>query len=167
MAHDLNQCGFIGRLGADPESRFMTSGEEVSNFRIACGWKTKDKEGVEWVPVVAYGKLAEICNAHLRKGSKVFIQGRFRTRQWEKNGEKRYSTEIHADLMQMLGSKATDDAGTATPPAARPVQAANQTRPAAKSSLDNFDDFEVEPCQTRQKNRQRSSACPRCWRALA
>lgn len=141
MAHDLNQCSFIGRLGADPESRFMSSGEEVSNFRIACGWKTKDKEGTEWVPVVAYGKLAEICNAHLRKGSQVFIQGRFRTRKWQdKDGKDRYQTEIHCDLMQMVGGKAVIDSD-APAPAARPVQAANQARPATKTgNFDHFDD---------------------------
>ncbi|USE79525.1 single-stranded DNA-binding protein [Cupriavidus gilardii] len=106
MANDLNQCNFIGRLGADPESRAMPSGESVSNFRIAVGWKSKDKEGTEWVPVVAFGKLAEICNQYLAKGSQVFISGRFRTRKWQdKDGQDRYSTEIVAETMQMLGSR--------------------------------------------------------------
>lgn len=106
MANDLNQCNFIGRLAADPESRFMPSGEAVANFRIAVGWKSKDKEGAEWVPVVAFGKLGEICNQYLAKGSQVFISGRFRTRKWQdQSGNDRYSTEIVADQMQMLGSK--------------------------------------------------------------
>jgi single-strand DNA-binding protein len=106
MANDLNQCNFIGRLGADPESRYMPSGDAVCNFRIACGWKGKDSEGAEWVPVVTFGKLAEICQEYLLKGSQVFISGRFKTRKWEdKEGNTRYSTEIVADRMQMLGSK--------------------------------------------------------------
>lgn len=139
MAHDLNQCSFIGRLGVDPEKRFTTGGEqtEVSTFRIASGWKTKQSEGTEWVNIVAYGKLAEICNEYLRKGSQVFIQGRMRTRKWQdKSGQDRYTTEIHADFMQMLGSKSDGQeraASSSAAPAARPA-------PAAPSSFDNFDD---------------------------
>lgn len=69
MSKDLNQCNFIGRLGADPESRALPSGDAVCNFRIACGWKTKDKEGTEWVPAVAFGKLGEICERYLRRAA--------------------------------------------------------------------------------------------------
>lgn len=125
MANDLNQCNFIGRLGADPEQRFMPSGDAVSNFRIAVGWKSKDKEGAEWVSIVAFGKLAEICNEYLVKGAQVFISGKFRTREWEKDGVKRYSTEIVADQMQMLGGKGGDGRESA-PRQQRPTQTRQQ-----------------------------------------
>lgn len=109
MANDLNQCNFIGRLGKDPDARFMPSGEAVSNFNIACDWKGKDSEGVEWVRISAFGKLAEICNEYLKKGSQVFISGKFKTRKFtDKDGQERYSTEIVADRMQMLGGKQDD-----------------------------------------------------------
>ena len=110
MANDLNQCNFIGRLGADPDSRYLSNGDAVCNFRIAVGWKGKDKEGAEWVPCTAYGKLAEICGEYLRKGSQVFVSGRFITRKWQdKDGNDRYTSEINLDRMQMLGSKAGSD----------------------------------------------------------
>ena len=103
MANDLNQCTFIGRLGADPETRYTAGGDAVCSIRIACGWKGKTSEGTEWIPVTAFGKLAEIMQQYLTKGSQVYISGRFKTDEYEKNGEKRYSTKIIADKMQMLG----------------------------------------------------------------
>lgn len=110
MANDLNRCEFIGRLGKDPETRFMPNGDAVCNFSIAVGWKSKEKEGTEWVRFNAYGKLAEICGKYLTKGSQVYISGRFKTRAWDdKDGNKRYSTEIEADQMQMLGGKPDGD----------------------------------------------------------
>ena len=105
MANDLNQCQFIGRLGQDPDIKYMPSGDPVANMSLACGWKGKDKEGTEWVRVVAFGKLAEIIGKYLKKGSQVYISGSMRTRSWEKDGQKHYSTEIVADKMQMLGGK--------------------------------------------------------------
>ena len=108
MANDLNQCNFIGRLGADPETRYAASGDPVCSFRIAVGWKTKEKEGAEWVSITAFGKLAEICGQYLTKGSQVFVSGRMRTDEYEKDGIKRYSTKIVADRMQMLGGKSDD-----------------------------------------------------------
>lgn len=104
MANDLNQCTLIGRLAADPDTRYMPNGEPVCNFRIGVGWKSRDKEGTEWVNIVAFTKLAEICGEYLAKGSQVMVTGRMRTREWEKDGVKRYTTEIVADQMQMLGS---------------------------------------------------------------
>jgi len=126
MANDLNQCNFIGRLGADPDSRYLSNGDAVCNFRIAVGWKGKDKEGAEWVPCTAYGKLAEICGEYLRKGSQVFVSGRFITRKWQdKDGNDRYTSEINLDRMQMLGSKAGSDtdrpAAPSREPASRPA----------------------------------------------
>ena len=104
MANDLNSCSFIGRLGQDPETR-QVGDTSVTNFTIAVGWKTKNKEGTEWVRCNAWGKLGEICQQYLRKGSQVLIQGAMQTREYEKDGSKRYSTEIRVDNMQMLGSK--------------------------------------------------------------
>lgn len=105
MANDLNQCNFIGRCGADPETRYSQGGTAITNIRIACGWKGKDKEGTEWIPVVFFGKLAEIAGEYLRKGSQVYVSGRFTTEQWEKDGQKRYTSKVIADRMQMLGGK--------------------------------------------------------------
>lgn len=122
MANDHNQCSFIGRLGRDVEIRHAADGTAVANFTIACGWKTKDKEGAEWVRIVAFGKLAEICGEYLSKGKQVFVSGRFRTREYEKDGEKRYVSEIVADKMQMLGGR--EDGGQTeqrSAPASRPA----------------------------------------------
>lgn len=105
VANDLNQCQFIGRLGSDPETRYMPSGDQITSFRIAVGWKSKDKEGTEWVSITAFGKLAEICGEYLKTGSQVFVSGRMKTEEYEKDGIKRYSTKIIADRMQMLGGK--------------------------------------------------------------
>ena len=105
MSNDLNQCNFIGRLGADPETRYMPNGDGVCSFRIAVGWKTKEKEGAEWVSITEFGKLSEICAQYLTKGSQVFVSGRMKTEEYEKDGIKRYSTKIVADRMQMLGGK--------------------------------------------------------------
>lgn len=111
MANSLNHCNFIGNLGRDPELRFTPSGDAICNFSIACGWKTKDKEGTEWIRCTAFGKLAEICGQYLKKGSQVYIAGRMTTRKWKnKEGVDQYSTEINVDQMQMLGGKSESDA---------------------------------------------------------
>ena len=103
--NDLNCCQFIGRLGKDVEIRFMHSGDEVVSFSLAVGWKSKEKEGVEWVNVTAFGKLAEICAQYLKKGSQVYIQGRLTTDKVERDGKTSYYTKVVADKLQMLGSK--------------------------------------------------------------
>ena len=100
---DLNMCQFIGRLVKDPEVRYSTEGTAMCTFTIACGWKSKAKEGTEFVRIVAYQKLAEIIGKYMKKGSQMYVAGRMTTRSYEKDGEKRYSTEIVADTMQMLG----------------------------------------------------------------
>lgn len=108
---DLNQCSFIGRLGKAPETRVTPNGDAVTNFSIACGWKTKTKEGTEWVNVSAFGKLAEICGQYLDKGSQVFVQGKMKTEKYEdKSGVTKYSTKIAADTVQFLGSAREVDA---------------------------------------------------------
>jgi single-strand DNA-binding protein len=109
MAKDLNLCQFIGRLGKDVEMRYTSDGKAVANLSIACGESWKDKTGAkqertEWIRVVAFGKLAEIMGEYLSKGSQVYISGRMTTRKWQdQSGQDRYSTEIVADQLQMLG----------------------------------------------------------------
>ena len=110
MSRDLNQCNFIGRLGNDPESRDLPSGESVCNISLAVGDDYKDKQGqkveqTEWVRVSAFGKLAEIMQQYLKKGSKVYISGKMKTRKWEKDGQTMYSTDIKASEMIMLDPK--------------------------------------------------------------
>ena len=100
---DLNQCSFIGRLGKDVELRVTPAGDSIANFSIGCGWKTKSKEGTEWVNVSAFGKLAEICGQYLTKGSQVFVQGKMKTDKYASNGVTKYSTKISADTVQFLG----------------------------------------------------------------
>lgn len=114
MANDLNQCQFIGRLGKDVETRYLPEGDAVSSFSLACNWKGRDTEGVEWIRIVAFGKLAEICAEYLHSGSQVYISGRMRTRKWQaKDGTDRYTTEIVADRMQMLGGRKDSNSATA------------------------------------------------------
>lgn len=108
---DLNLCQFIGRLGQSPEMRFTPSGVAVANFSIAVGekYKTKDGEQVEnteWIRCTAWRRLAEIIGEYLKKGSQVYLAGKWKTRKWEdKEGNTRYSTELEVSQMQMLGAK--------------------------------------------------------------
>ena len=106
MANDLNQCNFIGRAGKDPEIRYAPSGTAVCNFSIAVGYKYKDEESVEWIRIVTFGKLAELIAKYVFKGSRVFVSGRMQAKSWEdKDGTKRYTTEIIANTVQFLSSK--------------------------------------------------------------
>jgi single-strand DNA-binding protein len=123
----VNKAILVGNLGADPEIRYTPAGVAVANFRIATSenWVTKSgekQERTEWHRIVAFGKLAEICGQYLNKGKQVYIEGRIQTRQWEdKEGGKRYTTEIVASTMQMLGpapAKAAEEPPSETPPPA-------------------------------------------------
>lgn len=116
----INKAILVGRLGSDPEVRYTPSGVAVANFNIATSeeWKDKDtgekKERTEWHRIVAWSKLGEICGEYLSKGRQVYIEGRIQTRSWEdRDGNKRYTTEIVASDVQFLGGR---DAG----PGARP-----------------------------------------------
>jgi len=142
MANDLNRCEFIGRLGKDPETRHSPDGTAVCNFSLAVGWKTKEKEGVEWVRIVAFGKLAEICSDYLAKGKQVYVSGRMTTRKWadKDTGQDRYSTEIVADQMQMLGGKG-DEVDRA--PSQRPAPQQPQRQAPAQSG--GYDDADPPP----------------------
>lgn len=108
----VNKVILVGNLGADPEVRYMTNGDAVANIRMATTESWKDKasgerrEMTEWHRVVFYRRLAEIVGQYLKKGSPVYIEGRIRTRKWQdKEGQERYTTEIEATEMQMLGSR--------------------------------------------------------------
>lgn len=107
MSNDLNMWQGIGRLGKDPELRFTAGGDTVANFSIACGWKTKEKEGAEWVSVTAFGKLGDICAKYLVKGSQVYVSGSLRTDKYtdKTTGVEKFSTKVVANTMQMLGGK--------------------------------------------------------------
>lgn len=139
MANDLNQCQFIGRLGADPETRYSAGGDAVCSLRLAVGWKGKDKEGTEWIPCTAFGKLAEICSQYLKKGSQVFVQGRFKTEEYEKDGVKRYSTKIMLDTMQMLGGKSDGGQRPARDGEYQPAEKPQGSRQGAKPSFDDLE----------------------------
>jgi len=107
----VNKVILVGRLGRDPESRFTGSGQAVCNFSLATDRSYKDRNGqtqkqTEWHKIVAWGKLAEICQKYLKKGSQIFVEGRIQSRQWEdQQGQKRTSFEIVAGEMRMLGSR--------------------------------------------------------------
>ncbi|VXB49556.1 Single-stranded DNA-binding protein [Burkholderia sp. 8Y] len=108
----VNKVILVGNLGADPETRYLPSGDAVANIRLATTDRYKDKasgemkELTEWHRVAFFGRLAEIVNEYLKKGSSVYIEGRIRTRKWtDQAGQERYSTEIVADQMQMLGGR--------------------------------------------------------------
>jgi single-strand DNA-binding protein len=109
----VNRVLLIGRLGKDPEVRYTPDGMMVTNFTMATDEQRKDKNGqkiqrTEWHRIVTFGKLAEICSSYLSKGKLIFIEGRIQTRSWEdKDGNKRSTTEIIANNMQMLDSKGT------------------------------------------------------------
>lgn len=163
----VNKVIIVGNLGRDPETRTFPSGDQVCNIRVATTDKWKDKqsgemrEHTEWHSVVFNGRLAEIAAQYLRKGSQVYVEGSLRTRKWQdQSGQDRYSTEIRADTMQMLGSRqgmggpAGDDGGygggyeaprRAAPaprvaPAARPAPAPVAAPPKASSGFDDMDD---------------------------
>ena len=145
----VNKVILLGNLGRDPEVRFMPNGEAVCNFSIATTDSWKDKAGekqerTEWHNIVMYRKLAEIAGEYLKKGRQVYIEGRLQTRKWQtKEGQDRYSTEIIADNMQMLGGK------DSSPASNNNDQEFNQTTPRAEKSespptpaASSFDEFE-------------------------
>lgn len=107
----LNKVHLIGRLSRDPETRYLSSGDAVTNITLAVSetWKNKDgekQEKTEWIKVVFYKKLAEIVGEYCNKGSLIYVEGKISTRKWaDKSGNDQYSTEVIADSMQMLGGK--------------------------------------------------------------
>lgn len=105
---NLNLCQIIGRLGKDPEVKYTGGGKAVANFTVAVSesWKEKDsgerKQSTEWFSVVMFGRQAEVAGEFMKKGSLVYLAGKIKTRSWEKDGQKHYKTELHADVMQFL-----------------------------------------------------------------
>lgn len=135
----VNKVIIIGNLGKDPEVKYMPSGEAVCNFSVACNeqWKKKDtgekQEHTEWFRVAVFGKLAEVCGKYLTKGKQVYIEGKLRTRSYEKDGETKYSTELICSEMKMLGVK---DDGNEQP-------SKTTSKPSSKTKVDeevSFDD---------------------------
>ena len=118
MARGINKVIIVGNLGQDPETRYMPSGSAVTNFTVATNesWKDKQtgeqKDRTEWHRVAMFNRLAEIAAEYLRKGSQVYIEGKLRTRKWQgQDGNDRYTTEIIADEMQMLGGRGGSGGG--------------------------------------------------------
>jgi single-strand DNA-binding protein len=143
----VNKVILVGNLGRDPETRYTTGGEAVTNVSIATTDTWKDKSGekqerTEWHRVAFFGKLAEIAGEYLKKGSQVYVEGRLQTRKWQdKEGQDKYTTEIIADRMQMLGSRS----GSGAPDAPERVSAgapagAKSGGAPAKKNVDDLDD---------------------------
>lgn len=136
----VNKVILVGRLGADPEIRYTTSGRANANFSLATNYYWKDQEGnkqekTDWHRVIAWGKLAEIIGEWLKKGSAVYIEGRLQTRSYDDaNGVKKYITEVVATDMEMLGSKGQTDGGSqgGSPP---PPSDSDSQGPADESDL--------------------------------
>jgi single-strand DNA-binding protein len=158
MARGINKVILVGNLGADPDTRYMPSGKAVTNIRIATSESWKDKqtgdqqERTEWHSIVLYDKLGEIAAEYLRKGSQVFIEGALRTRKWQdKEGKDRYTTEIIARDMQMLGGRGGAGGGGGggggggfggeeQPRRARPAQQEDRSSPPPADDGGGFDD---------------------------
>ena len=146
MARGVNKAILIGNLGNDPDMRYTAGGAAVANISIATAESWRDKESgeqqerTEWHRVVAFGRLAEIMGEYLRKGSQVYIEGRIQTRKWQdKDGQDRYTTEIVANELQMLGSKGGSGSYDSSP---QPQQSAPAPQTAAASTPPPADDFD-------------------------
>ena len=142
MARGINKVILVGTLGCDPEVKHLPSGDAMANVSLATSesWKDKStgekKEVTEWHKVVFFKRLAEIAGEYLRKGQQVYIEGSLKTRSWEKDGQKQYTTEIVASSLQMLGSKGNGE---------RTEQAAPPPKPApAPQSFEDFDDSDLQ-----------------------
>ena len=146
----VNKVILVGNLGKDPETRYMPNGEAVTNCTVATTdtWKDKTsgekKEQTEWHRVVFFRRLAEIAGQYLKKGSQVYIEGALKTRKWtDKEGQDRYTTEIVADSMQMLGSRQGSGSGDSMPPRESSAPpSGGQSKPAQQPAGAGFNDFE-------------------------
>src|SRR6266540_643305 len=145
----VNKVILVGNLGADPETKYLPSGDAVTNIRLATTDRWKDKasgemkEATEWHRIAFFGRLAEIAGEYLKKGSQVYVEGRIRTRKWQdKEGQDRYSTEIVADRMQLLGSRGGGSESVAREPKPAAAEPGGSVKPAAKKSGASFDDMD-------------------------
>ena len=143
----VNKVILSGNLGRDPEVRYTPRGAAVCNISLATtrNWKSKDsgekQEETEWHRVVFYDRLAEIAGEYLKKGRPIYVEGRLKTRKWQdKEGKDRYTTEIIANEMQMLGSRAGGGAGTESRAEPRAASGGGERAPAAPARDDAFDD---------------------------
>ena len=151
----VNKVILVGRLGKDPETRYMTNGEAVTNATLATSENWKDKSGekqekTEWHNLVFYRRLAEVAGEYLKKGAQVYIEGKIQTRKYQtKEGQDRYTTEIIVNEMQMLGSKSggagsfevvENQSSSPAPARSAPVTKPATAAPAGKGNFDNFDD---------------------------
>jgi single-strand DNA-binding protein len=139
----VNKVIIVGNLGRDPETRYMPSGDAMTNITVATTdtWKDKatgeKKEQTEWHRISFFGKLAEIAGQYLKKGSQVYIEGSLRTRKYtDKDGVEKYATDIKADTMQMLGGKPAGESGAPSP-------ATRQSAPVNRPAPDFIDDDEL------------------------
>jgi len=146
MARGVNKVILVGNCGKDPETRYMPSGGAVTNISIATSESWTDKqsgqkqERTEWHNVVFFNRLAEIAGEYLRKGSQIYVEGSLRTRKWQdKSGNDRYTTEIVANEMQMLGSRGAGG-GDYSAPASNASSNSNQSAPQPAPVDDSFDD---------------------------
>lgn len=139
----VNKVILVGRLGRDPETRYTSSGQAVCNFSMATDRSYRDRSGqtqkaTEWHKIVAWGKLAEICQQYLKKGSQVFLEGRIQSRQWDdRDGNKRTSYEIVANEMRMLGAR--PGAPGAAEPGVAPEAPAEEAGPAPAPEVSDED----------------------------
>jgi single-strand DNA-binding protein len=151
MARGVNKAILVGNLGNDPDMRYTAGGAAIANISIATAESWKDKntgeqqERTEWHRVVFFGRLAEIVGEYLRKGSQIYVEGRLQTRKWQdKEGQDRYTTEIVANEMQMLGGKGGGSTSYDSAPQTQPKQSnapAPQAAPASNAApADDFDD---------------------------
>ena len=137
----VNKVILVGRLGKDPETRHLESGAAVTNFSVATSETYKDrntgerKEITEWHNVVLWRGLAEVAEKYLHKGDMVYIEGKLRTRSWEKDSITRYTTEVVGDNMTMLGSKGSGDSGHSEPPANSPAINVQETPAAGAADI--------------------------------
>jgi single-strand DNA-binding protein len=145
----VNKVIIIGNLGRDPETRYMPDGGAITNISVATTETWKDKQGekqekTEWHRVAFFGKLAEIAGEYLKKGSQVYVEGRLQTRKWQdKDGQDKYTTEIVANAMQMLGSRQGAGGGADRGDMGGEREGARpQPKPAAKAGGGKFDDLE-------------------------
>ena len=144
----LNEAKLIGNLGADPDNRVMPNGSAVVTLSLATTRKWKNKqsgeseEHTEWHRVVVFNKLAEICSQYLRKGSQIYISGRIETKKWTKDGVDRYSTQIVANEMTMLGSRPADgSAASWAAPANQPPRQQQQQPPVDSNAAYDYVPF--------------------------
>ncbi len=145
----LNKVMIIGNLGAEPEIRFTAGGSPIANFSIATSETWRDKqsgeqqEKTEWHRVVIFGKLAEIVQQYVHKGSKIYIEGRLQTNKWQdKSGQDRYTPEIIANEMQMLDSKGGGSSASFEPAQQQATPQQAPAKPAPTSSAPQIDDFD-------------------------